>query len=198
MPKRFLLWVDGVGGYLVCLSNRVTFGQATSDGPIDVPLFADVSRLHAEITRDGEGYVIESGKAVLVNGQPATRTVLAAGDRVTLGATCQFLFHKPVSISSTARLELTSGHRLPVAVDGVLLMGNEVTIGPAPEAHIAMPGLPATVLLYRSKDGLGVRVPGSSFRIDDRTHHDHAALPLPAVVSSDSFTFAVEPITTRL
>src|SRR5262249_55615739 len=62
LPKRFLLWVDGVGGYLVCLSHRVTFGQATSDGPIDVPLFADVSRLHAEITRDGEGYVVESGK----------------------------------------------------------------------------------------------------------------------------------------
>src|SRR4029079_16897629 len=104
---------------------------------------------------------------------------------VTLGATCQFLFHKPVSISSTARLELTSGPRSRVAGDGVLSRANEVTIGPAPEAHIAMPGLPATVLLYRSKDGLSVRVPGSSFRIDDRTHHDHAALPLPAVVSSD-------------
>src|SRR5262249_58334744 len=45
LPKRFLLWVDGVGGYLVCLSNRVTFGQATGDAPVDVPLFADVSRL---------------------------------------------------------------------------------------------------------------------------------------------------------
>ena len=130
IPKRFLLWVDGVGGYLVCLSNRVTFGQATGDGPIDVPLFADVSRLHAEITRDGEGYVVESSKSVLVNGRDATRSVLAAGDRVTLGTTCQFLFHKPVSVSSTARLELTSGHRLPVAVDGVLLMGNEVMLGP--------------------------------------------------------------------
>ncbi len=74
VPKRFLLWVDGVGGYLVCLSHRVTFGQATGDGPVDVPLFADVSRLHAEITRDGEGYVVESGKSVLVNGkESATR-----------------------------------------------------------------------------------------------------------------------------
>src|SRR5213078_2141129 len=50
LPKRFFLWVDGVGGYLVCLSPRVTFGQATAEGPIDVPLFADVSRLHAEVT----------------------------------------------------------------------------------------------------------------------------------------------------
>lgn len=198
IPKRFLLWVDGVGGYLVCLSNRVTFGQATGEAPIDVPLFADVSRLHAEITRDGEGYVVESSKSVLVNGKDATRAVLASGDRVTLGATCQFLFHKPVSVSSTARLELTSGHRLPVAVDGVLLMGNEVMLGPAPNSHIILPGLPAPILIYRSKDGLGVRVPDARFRIDDRPYVDRAALPLPGVVSGDAFTFAVEPVAARL
>ena len=69
LPKRFLLWVDGVGGYLVCLSSRVTFGQATADGPVDVPLFAEVSRTHAEVTRDGEGYVIESGRGIRVNGE---------------------------------------------------------------------------------------------------------------------------------
>lgn len=198
LPKRFLLWVDGVGGYLVCLSHRVTFGQATGDGPVDVPLFADVSRLHAEVTRDGEGYVVESGKSVLVNGKETTRAVLAAGDRVTLGATCQFLFHKPVSVSSTARLELTSGHRLPVAVDGVLLMGNELMLGAGPNAHIVLPWLPIPVLIYRSKEGLGVRVPGSGFRIDDRPCTDRAILPLPAVVTADGFTFAIEPVAARL
>jgi hypothetical protein len=190
--------VDGVGGYLVCLSNRVTFGQATAEGPVDVPLFADVSRLHAELSRDGEGYVVESGKGVLVNGKGATRSVLAAGDRVTLGATCQFLFHKPVSVSGTARLELTSGHRLPIAVDGVLLMANEVMLGPGPNTHVVLPGVPAPILIYRSKDGLGVRVPGSPFRVDDRACVDRAALPLPAVVAAEAFTFAVEPVTGRL
>src|SRR5262249_50670491 len=149
LPKRFLLWVDGVGGYLVCLSNRVAFGQATGDGPVDVPLFADVSRLHAELTRDGEGYIVSSGQGVLVTGKEATRALLAAGDRITLGATCQFLFHKPVSVSSTARLELTSGHRLPVAVDAVLLMGNELMLGPAPDAHVVLPSVSAPVLIYR-------------------------------------------------
>jgi hypothetical protein len=198
LPKRFLLWVDGVGGYLVCLSSRVTFGQATADGPVDVPLFADVSRLHAELARDGEGYVVESGKGVLVNGQRSTRSLLAAGDRVTLGATCQFLFHRPVPVSGTARLELTSGHRLPVAVDGVILMANEVMIGPGPGAHVVVPDLPAPVVLYRSRDGLGVRVPGGTFRIDDRPCNDRAALPLPSVVTSDAVTFAVEPVTGRL
>ena len=187
-----------MGAYLVCLSNRVSFGQATSEGPVDVPLFADVSRLHAEIGRDGEGYVVESGKSILVNGKESTRSVLAAGDRITLGSTCQFLFHKPVAVSSTARLELTSGHRLPVAVDGVLLMGNEVLLGPGPSAHVVMPHVPAMVSIYRSKEGLAVRVPNASFRIDDRPYMDRAPLPLPGVVTADAFTFAVEPVAARL
>jgi hypothetical protein len=198
LPKRFLLWVDGVGGYLVCLSSRVTFGQATADGPVDVPLFAEVSRTHAELTRDGEGYVIESGRGIRVNGAETKRAVLGAGDRVTLGASCQFLFHKPVVASSSVRLELTSGHRLPVAVDGVLLMGNELMLGSGPQAHVELPGLPAPVLIYRSKDGLSVRVPDLKFTINDNPHADRALLPLPAVVSCDEFTFAVEPVSGRL
>ena len=198
LPKRFLLWVDGVGGYLVCLSSRVTFGQATAEGPVDVPLFAEVSRTHAEVTRDGEGYVIESGRGIRVNGGETKRSVLGAGDRVTLGASCQFLFHKPVSMSSSVRLELTSGHRLPVAVDAVLLMGNELMLGPGPEAHIEIPGLECPVLIYRSKDGLSVRVPDQKFTIDDRHCHDRSLLPLPGVVSCDAFTFAIEPVSGRL
>ena len=47
LPTRFMLWIDGVGGYLVCLGGRLTFGQAILDAHVDVPLVADVSRLHA-------------------------------------------------------------------------------------------------------------------------------------------------------
>lgn len=197
LPKRFLLWVDGVGGYLVCLSSRVTFGQATADGPVDVPLFADVSRTHAEVTRDTEGYVIESGRAVRVNGTETRCAVLTAGDRVTLGASCQFVFHKPVSVSSSVRLELTSGHRLPVSVEAVLLMGNELILGPGPDSHIPLK-VPSPVLIYRSREGLSVRVPDAKFTIDDRPCTDRALLPLPGVVCADAFTFAVEPVSGRL
>lgn len=198
LPKRFRLWVDGVGGYLVCLSPRVTFGQATSEGPVDVPLFADVSRLHAELTRDAEGYVLESGREVQVNGRPVKRTALACGDRITLGSTCQFVFRKPVPISPTARLELVSGHRLPMAVDGVLLMAESLILGREGRVHVAMPDeVPGTVVLYRSKDGLGVRFDGP-FTVDGRPCQGRSPLPLPAVVSAEAFSFAVEPVGPRL
>ena len=197
LPKRFLLWIDGVGGYLVCTGTRVTFGQAALDGPIDVPLFADVSRLHAEVSRDGEGYLIETGKGVQVNGKDVSRATLSPGDRLTLGSTCQFLFHRPVAISSTAKLELTSGHRLLLPVDGVLLMGNELILGRGPQAHVVVEDAACAVSLFRSAEGLGVRVKEGEFRIDDQPHRDRAALPFPGVVSTDTFAFAVEPVGPR-
>ena len=63
------LWVDGVGGYLICLAPRVGLGQASANGSVDVPLLADVSRFHASILRDSEGYVVEAGRPLQVNGQ---------------------------------------------------------------------------------------------------------------------------------
>ena len=54
----------------------------------------------------------------------------------------------------------------------------------------------------RHRDGLGLLQATTDrdgrFRIDDRVCHDRAALPLPSVVSSDAFTFAVEPVSGRL
>jgi tetratricopeptide (TPR) repeat protein len=198
LPKRFLLWIDGVGGYLVCLSPRVTFGQAVNDGPVDIPLFAELSRLHAEVFRDGEGYVLESAREVLVNGQPVPRSVLRPGDRLTLGTTCQLLFHLPVPISPSARLELVSGHRLPLAVDGIILMAETLVLGPGMQGHVPLPPeVPGNVVLYRGKDGLGVRCPGE-FRVDNRPCQDRSDLPLPSVVTADTFTFAVEPVGPRL
>ncbi len=54
-PKgRFLVWVDTVGGYLVCLDDEVILGQAGPNSQADVPLMGDLSRNHATLVRDGE------------------------------------------------------------------------------------------------------------------------------------------------
>jgi hypothetical protein len=191
-PKRFLLWIDGVGGYLICLGPRVTFGQASADGSVDVPLLADVSRMHATVARDGEGYVVESVRPLQVNSQTVTKATLTPGDRVTLGAACQFRFLLPVPVSSSARLELVSGHRLPVSVDGILLMAETLVLGPGPQAHVPLPDVAANVILYRHKDGLGIRYAGQ-FRVNGRPAQDREALPPSATVTGPDFSFAIEP-----
>jgi hypothetical protein len=191
-PKRFLLWIDGVGGYLICLGPRVTFGQATAVGSVDVPLLADVSRMHATVARDGEGYVVESVRPLQVNGQTVTKATLAPGDRVTLGAACQFRFDLPVPVSSSARLELVSGHRLPLSVDGILLMAETLVLGRGPQAHVPLQEVAADVILYRDRDGLGVRYAGA-FRVNGRSAADREGLPPMATVTGPDFSFAVEP-----
>jgi FHA domain len=191
-PKRFLLWIDGVGGYLICLGTRVSFGQATAEGSIDVPLLADVSRLHAVLQRDGEGYVIESTRALNVNGKPASKATLHPGDRVTLGAACQFLFQTPVPVSATARLDLVSGHRLPLSIDGILLMAETMVMGPGPAAHVPVEDMQKSVVLYRHKDGLGIRCPGE-FKVNGNAAKDREVLPPYATVSTPQLSFAIEP-----
>jgi hypothetical protein len=195
--KRFLLWVDGVGGYLVCLATRVTLGQAAPDAYVDVPLFADVSRTHAALTRDPEGYLLEALRPIQVNGRPTEKALLQPGDQITLGTRCQFQFRQPVPVSATARLDLTSGHRLPLAVDGVLLMADTLVLGPNSHAHVTIGHLEQPVVLFRQKDGLGIRYTGS-FTVDGLPCRERATIGSSARVTGDEFSFAVEPVGARM
>jgi hypothetical protein len=190
---QFLLWIDGVGGYLVCLASRITIGQATPDTTVDVPLFADVSRLHAALTRDSEGYLLEGLRPVQVNGQPVLRTLLRTGDRVTLGSCCQLQFRLPVPVSASARLDLVSGHRLRLTVDGVLLMADTLVLGPAPQAHVVIPDLKQPVVLFRQKDGwLGVRHAGP-LAINGRPCRERGTVEPGSTVTGEDFSLTLEP-----
>jgi hypothetical protein len=195
--QRFLLWIDGVGGYLVCLAARVTLGQATPDGYVDVPLFADVSRLHAALTRENGSYVLEAMRPVLVNNQPVEKALLRPNDRLTLGTTCQLQFRQPASVSASARLDLTSGQRLPLSVDGVILMADTLLLGPGQQVHVTMPDLKHPVVLYRHKDGLGVRCPGPLL-IDGQRCQERGLLRPTSSVSGEDFSLALEPLDSRV
>jgi hypothetical protein len=193
---RFLLWIDGVGGYLVCLANRVTVGQATGESQADVPLFADLSRVHASLTRDAEGYVLEAARRALVNGQPTERAMLQSGDRVTLGHSCQLRFSQAVPVSATARLDVTSGHRLPVAVEGVFLMADTLVLGPGSQVHVPMPDLQHAVVLYRNRDGLGIRH-GGNLTVDGRRCGERGVLGPASTACGDDFALSVEALGPR-
>ena len=141
-PKgRFLLWVDAVGGYLVCLDDQVVLGRAGHDSTADVPLMGDLSRSHATLARDGDGYVLRAHQPTFVNGRPVETAPLRDGDVIRLGATVELEFRQPSPVSSTARLSVVSRHRLPLSVDGVLLMAETCIVGDTPQAHVPAPGL---------------------------------------------------------
>lgn len=190
---RFLLWIDGIGGYLICLGTRVTIGQATPETHVEIPLFADVSRVHAALTRDTEGYLLEAMRPVKVNGEAAEKALLRPGDRVTLGGNCQIQFVQPVPVSATARLDVVSGHRLPLAIDRVILMADTLVLGPGAQSHIEVPDLQKPVILFRHKDGLAVRHTGN-LTVDGQSCKERGTMGPNSRVAGDDFAFAVEPV----
>lgn len=190
---RFLLWIDGVGGYLICPGARLTLGQAGPDAAVDIPLVADVSRLHATLTRDEEGYMLEGHRPIQVNTQSVTRTPLRSGDRITLGASCQLQFRLPAPLSLSARLDLVSGHRLPLSVDGVLLMADTLILGPGNQVHVSVPDLEKPIVLFRNKDALGLRFAGS-LTVNSERVHERCLLGAGANVVGDAVSFTIESV----
>jgi hypothetical protein len=71
-------------------------------------------------------------------------------------------------------------------------MADSLVLGPGPQSHVVLNGPKEPVMLYRHKDGLGVRHAGE-FQVDDQPCRDRAVLGPNSVVSGASFSFAVEP-----
>jgi hypothetical protein len=194
-PKgRFLLWVDAVGGFLVCLDDHVVLGRAGADSHADVPLMGDLSRNHATVLRNGEGYLLQAHHSSFINGKPVVdQAVLHDGDVIRLGSTVELEFRQPSPVSATARLSIVSRHRLPLAVDSVLLMAETCIVGAAPQAHVPAPALKNPVVLYRQAGVLWCRAVGA-FDVDGRTCASRAPLTLQSSVLGDGFSFSLEPL----
>lgn len=165
---RGMLWIDGVGGYLVCWGERVVLGQpvqglAGSAGP-EIGIWGDLSRQHAAISRVGEGYTLEPLRTTKLDDRTLTEvTMLADGQRIQLGDSVRLNFRQPHPWSRSARLELTSHHRPQPAADGVLLAAEVLILGPGPHCHVVCPGWKHEVLLVRQGDEWSIRSTGQLF-----------------------------------
>lgn len=189
-PSQYLLWIDGVGGFLVCLGHRVTIGQASGSVRPDIAMLADVSRHHATIQRDPEGYFLEAVRSVALNGKVTDKAFLHSGDRLTLGSTCQFLFTQPLAVSATARLDPVSGHRLVHPAVAVLLMADTLVLA-KDQAHVVIEDLEKPIILYRNPAGLAVRHDGL---MTINGHHFSGRGPLEAgaKVKTEGLALALE------
>lgn len=195
-PKRFLLWIDGIGSYLVCLGNRVSFGQMMAESTVDVPLLADISRVHACLTRDEEQYLFESSKGVTLNGKPTEKGVLANGDVVGLSRSCEFRFFVPMPGSSTARLETDSIQRLPFRVNGILLMSSMLVLGPESTAHLCVPWTQSLYML-RDRDSLTLKWKGNILNNGEKFEGSCQVRDYLGSIATECFSLAIEPFPTR-
>ena len=191
---RFLLWVDAVGGFLVCTNDQIAIGQAVPGTTVDVPVFGDLSRHHAKIWREDGEYVIEPHERVSLNGKKISkRALLTNGVEILLGSNVKLQFRKPHALSATARLDFQSNHRTQPSADGILLMAESCILGPSKGNHIVCRDWAEDIVLYRHADDLYCQA-SESIEIDDRVHDRRGKLGWDSRVSGSDFALGLEPI----
>jgi hypothetical protein len=189
---RFLLWVDGVGGYLVCEGNEVTLGQPVAGSRVDVPILGDLSRGHASIRRDGEGYVLVAHRPSQINGRPVVgAATLADGDCLELGPAVKLRFVRPHPLSSSARLEFVSRHRTQPGSDAVLLLADTLVLGPGPGCHVVCRDWSQEVLLFHRGMELACRTTGP-FEVDGTACQGIAAVSRTSQIVGGDFSLGLE------
>jgi len=192
--ERFLLWIDAVGGYLVCPGDEVVLGQAIPTARIEVPIFGDLSTRHAAIRREGEGYVLVAMAPVIVNQRPVrSLCMLKDGDDIQLGDSVRLQFRRPHALSMTARLDFVSRHKTQPSGDGVLLMADSCVLGPKSRSHVICKDWTDEVVLFRQEKKLQCRVRGD-VEIDGRRRKQGGPITKNSHVAGEDFSFSLEEI----
>jgi tetratricopeptide (TPR) repeat protein len=192
-PKRFLLWVDGVGSYLVLRSERVTIGRAGSSARPDLALAADLAGLQAELLRVDDDYFLAAHGPVEVNGRRVDRKLLAAGDRIKLAPRSELVFGLPSRMSTTAVLSLASGQRIEGDVAQVILLDHHLIMGSGEGCHIRARGAAAPILLCVEDQGLVLRSE-EGVVMDGEPAGKEALVRAGAQIQVGDLTFTVTPV----
>ena len=192
---RFMLWIDGVGAWLLCTDDSVSIGgPSLKTAAADICLMSSLSRRHATITRDDETWFINPHAVTRVNDRPLENpALLRHGDRIELGGSVELSFALPSALSASASLDFVSGHRPSQSVDGVVLMQENCLLGPGRENHIRCPHWPETVILFKRDGAICCRSRTEIF-VDGNHVQDSETLSPGAVVTGDELSFRFEPV----
>jgi len=149
LPTQFVLHVDGVGSFLVLRQPVVTIGPISAPVAADVAVVAEPTLAPVTIARLDDDYFIKGTGPATSPGR-----LLVSGECLDLSPRCRLTFRIPTPASTTAVLDLT-GARLPRGdVRRVILMDQDLIIGPGSAAHVVAPQLERPVVLHVSQGQL--------------------------------------------
>ena len=196
--SRFVLWVDEVGGFLVCLADRVRIGQAVPNSSAEIALWADISRHQATIARDRDGYFLEPVRETQLNGRElASPAPLASEAQILLGALSgspvKLTFRRPHALCGSARLDVASRHHVQPKVQGVILMADTCILGPSASNHVVCRNWPKDIVLFRQGKELFCRMDGG-LSVDGAAPQRRARLSLTSRVEGEGSSFSLEPL----
>ncbi|MBY0587605.1 hypothetical protein K2X85_10530 [bacterium] len=133
-PQAFYWWIDAVGSYLVYTQSQIRIGQAGGTSN-DISILGDLRAHHADLMIGSAGTVLIPRGEATVNGQTGESFLLHHGDIIRLRRV-ELTYFQPQPWSRTARLVVSSRHRLDHSVDGIILLGETAVLGPKKDAII--------------------------------------------------------------
>lgn len=191
--KDFILWVDGVGGFLVCGGSENKIGQAIPDSNVTIPLRGDLDREHAVIQSVDDRHLIHPIGRVGVDGRPLVDPAVLIGQQtIQLGDVVELQYRKPHPLSSTAVLDFVSRHRTFPWSDAALIAGETIVLGPQSRNHIVCPFWSHDLILFRRPTGWFCKTNAMASIDGDRL--EGRMLKHQSRITGDGFSFSVESL----
>src|SRR4051812_28694994 len=192
--ERALLWVDAVGGFLVCLDDAIAIGQPSPGESVALPILADLSRRHAVIRRDAGAYVLDSLQRTLIDGREIKApTVLVDNQLIQLGDNVRVRFNKPHALSATAKLTIESHHKTQPSADAILLMADSCVLGPNRHCHVRCRGWERDVVIYRQNNQFFCRA-DEPLSVDGVAADGNNEIQSGSHVEGEAFSFTWEKL----
>lgn len=191
--ERYVLWIDGVGAWQVCVGDSFLIGGPTLEHEsADICLMANLSRRHATLSRNNEEWFIQPHGPVVVSGRTASdRALLKTGDQIQLGDRVRLGFRIPNVLSGSAVIDFESQHRPAQSVNGIILMTDTCLLGPRRDHHVCCADWSDLVVLFRQDGQLRCRSK-MALKVNDTRVRDSAVLHDGAIVSGDDLRFRIE------
>ena len=196
MPTdRYMLWIDGVGAWQLCVGSQFLIGGPTlEDKSADICLMANLSRRHASLLRNGEDWFIHPHNSTVVSGRAVTGpTLLRTGDEICLAERVRLGFRIPSVLAGSALIDFESPHRPAHSVNGIILMTDSILLGPRKDHHVCCPDWPELVVIY-NQDGVLRCRSKAILTVNGVRVRDSAVLNDGAIVSGDDFRFRIEKL----
>lgn len=192
--SRFMIWVDGVGGYLVCADVENSIGQATQENEVTIPISGDIHQLHARIQSADNGHLLHPVGPVSIGQQAVLEPQLLADNRTfEMGESVSLRYCKPHPWSTTAVVSFESRNRTFPWSDAVIIAGNTIVLGPNPQSHIRCARWEHEVILLRRDNKWHCRS-FADFAIDGNSIEMEGPLNGRSRVEGRDFSFSLEAL----
>jgi len=194
--SSFLIWVDGVGGYLVCTKPVNFIGQAGGSSNVSIPLQADIRQRHVRLETVAGRHLIQPLGPVAVAGRevPVDESIaINSGQQISLDGKVELLYRQDHPLSKSARLDFVSRHRTLPWSDGVILAGQSIILGPNPNNHVFCPSWKADLILFQRNDQWLAKSK-IAFCVDDQPLATESEVHFDSRLFGDNFSLKLEAV----